>query len=723
LIHNGGEFTLAERTEPDSGKEISAHFAEAEGCVYCCHVEPALLLEIEQYLPPSYRLKPAASLKEIEESWRDLSRNAVLVRWDETNARNIEKLVRAIRNHCDLLPICLWCPETDRLPTHLLADGTVDHALRAEPATVISAVLANELLRSEQMGRLRKECHALADTSARDSLTQLFNHGAILRTLDNEFQRVARSRAALSCLMLDIDHFKAINDTYGHRFGDYILQELAQVVGLQVRATDIAGRYGGEEFLVVLPDTSHEGALLLGEKIRRAVENHAFRAMDIEALVTVSVGVASTSSGDVTSSEQLLQLSDRGLYFAKESGRNRVAAAHEHSSLSEYDVFRRQRRLADHSAPVLALCSGDAQLVRRLAQIAESDAYLLLVFDTPAEFFGAVEALDADVALMDYREEITGRDFVRQLNARMHTRHLAVGLLVNEAAERDKLPRGTDFVMERAMSDAALRETLRLALNDATLEREIVRLRQELRHNEKRLRRSERMATLGQIGGQLFDEIAASLRSLIGGGSPPPMPDAAGAGGGSVPEKLSLLAHRLRVLAAHNRQTDRKAVLLAPLLRHVIKGLDEPSAGQLGTFSTIAIENRVAEDFDIVVNAELFAHALSELIANALEAMPGGGKLGFAARRAGRTIEIELSDTGSGIREDVRSRIYEPFFTTHAERNARGLGVPIAASIIREQGGSLGFSPNDGGGTCATITLPAPAAEDDEPTLRWGRSR
>ena len=129
-------------------------------------------------------------------------------------------------------------------------------------------------------------------------------------------------------LMLDLDRFKSINDRWGHPTGDRVLQHMAQLLGQQARGQDVAGRLGGEEFALLLPDTDGPGAVVIAERLRGAVQvSDAVRTGDGEVVrYTVSVGVATLEAGDA-SFESLLQRVDRALYQAKERGRNRVETA------------------------------------------------------------------------------------------------------------------------------------------------------------------------------------------------------------------------------------------------------------------------------------------------------------------------------------------------------------------------------------------------------------
>jgi diguanylate cyclase (GGDEF)-like protein len=164
----------------------------------------------------------------------------------------------------------------------------------------------------------------LRELSVRDGLTEVFNHRYSLERLSSEFDRVGRYHEALSVLMVDIDHFKKINDRYGHQVGDAILREVARVLMGALRSVDVIGRYGGEEFVVILPHTRYDEARQTAERLRALVERHLFQAFDHELRITVSVGVATYPSAGVEAPSALVRESDRSLYRAKQAGRNRV---------------------------------------------------------------------------------------------------------------------------------------------------------------------------------------------------------------------------------------------------------------------------------------------------------------------------------------------------------------------------------------------------------------
>jgi diguanylate cyclase (GGDEF)-like protein len=156
-----------------------------------------------------------------------------------------------------------------------------------------------------------------------DSLTSIWNRAAVLDLLHRELQRAFRTGGCTGILMLDIDHFKMINDNHGHLNGDLVLREVAARIKEVVRSYDFVGRYGGEEFLVVLSDCAKQDVCPSAERIREAIARRPISVDGVEVRVTVSIGATFASSAD-TMEQRLLQQADIALYSAKRNGRNRV---------------------------------------------------------------------------------------------------------------------------------------------------------------------------------------------------------------------------------------------------------------------------------------------------------------------------------------------------------------------------------------------------------------
>ncbi len=168
--------------------------------------------------------------------------------------------------------------------------------------------------------RLQKE---LTHMAMYDALTDLLSRRALLEQVEIERQRAKRYKRDLSLLMIDIDHFKKVNDTYGHLIGDIVLKGIARTLQEQTRRSDFVGRYGGEEFLVILPETSLDKALILAEKLRKQVAELVIPA-DGQVLKDITISIGATEYEDDPNIDEFINRSDKWLYAAKENGRNQV---------------------------------------------------------------------------------------------------------------------------------------------------------------------------------------------------------------------------------------------------------------------------------------------------------------------------------------------------------------------------------------------------------------
>ncbi len=184
----------------------------------------------------------------------------------------------------------------------------------------VSSMLRIKTLQ-DRINSKRRELEALSVT---DDLTGLHNHRAMQQRLKDEFLRSQRYNDPMSILMIDIDHFKEVNDEHGHLFGDMVLSELSKTLADALRDTDFIARYGGEEFLVILPQTHFSGCLPVAERIWRSAGDSRFSDGKNTAKLTISVGVAFFPNKNINDVEHLLEAADRALYQAKQQGRNRI---------------------------------------------------------------------------------------------------------------------------------------------------------------------------------------------------------------------------------------------------------------------------------------------------------------------------------------------------------------------------------------------------------------
>lgn len=221
------------------------------------------------------------------------------------------------------------------------ADGLPFTAIqRAFLAEMLETALAASVARTEydaigqrlhalerENAELSAKNRTLTEMTSRDSLTGLFNRWYVLDKIEEELNRAWRHGTPLSVMMIDIDHFKNVNDTHGHPTGDQVLQAVGRVLRDSCRVYDTPGRFGGEEFCLMLPETKLESTMAVAERIRRRVEAMPFALVAGSVKVTASVGIAGLDSipdEGLFGASSLIERADRALYAAKERGRNRV---------------------------------------------------------------------------------------------------------------------------------------------------------------------------------------------------------------------------------------------------------------------------------------------------------------------------------------------------------------------------------------------------------------
>ena len=205
-----------------------------------------------------------------------------------------------------------------------LEQGASDYITKPfDPEELVARVKVHLKLKKLQ-DELRRSNELLLELSNTDHLTGLFNRRYMMKALDKELQRCVRKGGNLSLVMLDIDHFKQVNDDFGHIQGDVALQTVALKLQKELRSYDCAARYGGEEFVAILPDSTLEEALFVADRIRLAVQNTSFSDALSTLNLTISLGVVSFSPQHSTTVDGFIKLADDAMYRAKTGGRNRV---------------------------------------------------------------------------------------------------------------------------------------------------------------------------------------------------------------------------------------------------------------------------------------------------------------------------------------------------------------------------------------------------------------
>ncbi|HEY5514205.1 MAG TPA: diguanylate cyclase, partial [Geomonas sp.] len=237
------------------------------------------------------------------------------------------KFMSLVNSRQDLrdIPIIMLTGREDRdLKIKGLDQGACDYVTKPFDAGELVARVKVQLKIKSLQDELKRANELLKQLTNIDHLTNLFNRRYLAEILEAEFFRARRNKENLSLIIVDIDYFKKVNDTYGHQNGDIVLATVASLSQRELRAYDSAARYGGEEFVLVIPGTSLPGAVLVAERLRQAVLEFSFPAPMEDLTVTISLGVATYPSAQVDSVDSLFRQADEALYRAKQNGRNRV---------------------------------------------------------------------------------------------------------------------------------------------------------------------------------------------------------------------------------------------------------------------------------------------------------------------------------------------------------------------------------------------------------------
>jgi len=233
--------------------------------------------------------------------------------YEET--RNVPILVIVGENDSDLL-------------VKALDMGVNDYLMDPPDDMELVARVKTQLKRKQFADELRENLHKSMKLATTDAVTGLYNRHYMSSHLDTLSKAAAISGKEISFAMLDIDHFKKVNDTHGHAAGDEVLQEFSQRIARNIRGVDLAARYGGEEFCLAMPDTRAEDAWFIAERLRKAIQDEPFVVSSCEEPINITVSIGLMSMvGDHVSSKLLLEQADEALYKAKDSGRNQVVVA------------------------------------------------------------------------------------------------------------------------------------------------------------------------------------------------------------------------------------------------------------------------------------------------------------------------------------------------------------------------------------------------------------
>lgn len=287
------------------------------------HDPDSLAILIEPLRWEGYEVHGYTEEKEALEALQFWRPQIIILDWlPSATSTAFLKKVREVLPHC----ACLFVSANSSTEAIIeaLDSGADDYIVKPfVPLELLARIRTHLRLRDlhEELFIANSKLQELVDI---DDLTGLYNMRSLYQKLEFELERAKRFGRFVAVVMLDMDHFKSVNDGHDHLFGSYVLSEVGKIIKANTRNIDIPARYGGDEFLIVLTETNHEGVLYFCERIRQAILNRTFVSGDDSIKLTVSLGFALTHSGENISSKELVRKADHALYDAKRSGRNRV---------------------------------------------------------------------------------------------------------------------------------------------------------------------------------------------------------------------------------------------------------------------------------------------------------------------------------------------------------------------------------------------------------------
>ncbi|MCP5046713.1 MAG: diguanylate cyclase [bacterium] len=215
--------------------------------------------------------------------------------------------------------------------------GEVELVVRVRAALLLGESYKETKRKKEELEKLNETLFLLNETLEEknrklyesvitDSLTLIYNREFLMESLSKEYSKSKRHGLVFSCIMIDIDHFKSVNDDHGHQAGDYVLRTIAAHIKESIRHEDILGRYGGEEFLLILPNSTEKDSMMVAEKIRVNIENTIYDYDGLKLKINLSLGVADNRTGGPKNVDQLIFHADKALYQSKRTGRNKTVS-------------------------------------------------------------------------------------------------------------------------------------------------------------------------------------------------------------------------------------------------------------------------------------------------------------------------------------------------------------------------------------------------------------
>jgi len=295
-----------------------------------------------------YKFDTTDSVNDLLEKSEHNKFELLIMKHGFSDANGTRALDEIIKRRLDIPVIIIVEEDKEEFGVKAMDKGAYDYVTEEEIKTVaLSRAIRRAIQRKKLEDDIKESVKKLEKLAIKDGLTGLYNHNHFKEILKNEYKKAMRHIQPLSCIMLDLDHFKSVNDTHGHPFGDHVLVHSAEILKKLVRDTDFVARYGGEEFFIILPNTNLEGSFILAERIRSAFENNIFRKGETAAVVTVSLGISSTLDSNVARDNDLIANADKALYRAKWRGRNNVCTYDETEFDEAVGIKEEERKIKD----------------------------------------------------------------------------------------------------------------------------------------------------------------------------------------------------------------------------------------------------------------------------------------------------------------------------------------------------------------------------------------
>jgi diguanylate cyclase (GGDEF)-like protein len=274
---------------------------------------------------PNIQLSRAGNIADALSKLKERRFDLIFLDYSLPDGNGLDFLARLQVEGMDTPVVVITAHGDEMIAAKMIQCGAYDYvSKRRLSGKALTRIIANTMEKARLMNEIKKAHEKMAEMSTRDELTGLYNRRYCMEGLEREVSRAKRYGNHLSLCIMDLDHFKRINDIHGHPAGDMVLRGVGRMLDNCMRQSDLVCRYGGEEFVAILPDTQPNEARIVCERFRRTVAGHIFRHGGSNFRITVSVGMASYCSDEYKSPAQFLEMADQALYDAKARGRDRV---------------------------------------------------------------------------------------------------------------------------------------------------------------------------------------------------------------------------------------------------------------------------------------------------------------------------------------------------------------------------------------------------------------